>query len=410
MTTDAQAFAQLHKLAPAEAAAYLMARGQLAVTYGWEDLWQEEHARQFTISRLTRTDLLQALQDKITASVQGDLSRRDFLRDARAALAEAGWWGKKEVVEPATGEIHTTRFNPSRLNLIFDVNTRQAHAAGQWERMQRTKRTHPYLRYITKRDERVREAHRACDNVTLPIDDAFWQTHCPPNGWRCRCRVVAVSQAEYDRGVTPTGAPMVKTVPAVVMRDWLNKRTGEVMQVPAGIDPGFGYNAGAARQRALSDQAVIGGKLENLAAPLAVAAIRDLTSSPTFSAWLQQPVGNFPVARLTDEVSMAMGASAHVVHLSAQTAKKQFDHHPEIDAADYARVQHIIDSAQTRLPDGPHSTVFVWEAKEPGGWVVVVKATRTGKGLFLTSMRRLSRQQAQADAEIQRLIQRFKKR
>ncbi|TXI17870.1 MAG: hypothetical protein E6Q67_12570 [Roseateles sp.] len=271
--TDAQVFAQLQKLTPAEAVAYLQGRGQLSTTFGWQDLWQDEHAHQFTISRLTRADLLQTLQEKITASVQGDLSRRDFMRDGQAALQEAGWWGSKEVIEPETGEILKTKFDPSRLKLVYDTNTRQAYAAGQWERVQRTKRTHPFLRYITKRDERVREAHRAWDNVTLPVDDGFWSTHYPPNGWRCRCRVVAVSQAEYDKGSTPTGAAMRKDAPEVVMRPWENRRTGETLQVPAGVDPGFGYNAGQARQRALGQ--MVQEKLTSLPVAIANAARRD---------------------------------------------------------------------------------------------------------------------------------------
>lgn len=262
MTTEAQAFAQLQKLTPAGAVEYLQGRKMIAQTYGWQDLWQDEHARQFTISRLTSADLLASLQDMITKSVQGDLSRRDFGRNAQQLLADAGWWGTSEVVDPATGEILKTTFDAKRLKLIYDTNTRQAHAAGQWERFQASKRTHPFLRYITKRDERVRAAHRAWDNVTLPVDDAFWNSHSPPNGWHCRCRVVAVNQADFDKGVTPNGEPMKKQPPEVMLKDWLNRRTGEVQQVPVGIDPGFGFNAGKARETAL--QRVVRDKLTTL--------------------------------------------------------------------------------------------------------------------------------------------------
>ena len=39
------------------------------------------------------------------------------------------------------------------------------------------------------------------------------------------------------------------------MREWVDRRTGEIRQVPIGVDPGFGYNAGkaAARAAALAD-------------------------------------------------------------------------------------------------------------------------------------------------------------
>lgn len=272
--TDAQAFAQIQKVTPVEAVTYLQARGQLATTYGWQDLWQEEHAEKFTISRVTRADLMQGLQDMITKNVVGDLTRRDFNRDARTMLQEAGWWGKKEVVEPETGEILQTTFDSQRLRTILDTNTRVAYGAGQWERAQRTKRTHPYARYITKDDGKVRPAHQAWHNVTLPLDHEFWKTHWCPNGYRCRCRIALVSQAEYDRGVTPTGAPMKKDAPQLVEREWLNRRTGESQRVPVGIDPGFGFNPGTSRQRLL--QRVVQDKLVTLDAPIGAALWRDV--------------------------------------------------------------------------------------------------------------------------------------
>lgn len=288
-------FAQLQKLTPADAVAYLQQRGQLTTTYSWQDLWQQEHAHQFTISRLTRADLLQTIRDKITASVQGDLTRTDFMRDAKAALAQAGWWGEKEVIDPSTGETLTTQFNPARLKLIFDVNTRQAHAAGQWAGYQRSKATHPYLRYITRRDERVRDLHRQWDNVTLPVDDPFWKTHYPPNGWRCRCRVVAVSQREYDKGYSeyrapyeynPDGTlksippvertPFKKQAPKTEWKQWKNSRTDQIETIPVGIDPGFGYNPGIASIRARQIQTLIGEKLTTLNAQIGAQLWQDL--------------------------------------------------------------------------------------------------------------------------------------
>jgi SPP1 gp7 family putative phage head morphogenesis protein len=245
-------FAMLARLPPADAIAYMLGRSDLTVTHNWQDLWQEEHARQFTVSRLARLDLLQSIHDSLSRSVAGDLSRRDWMRDTERLLTDAGWWGEKQVLDPATGEMVTTRFNPARLALIYDTNTRQAAAAGQWERIQRTKRSQPYLRYITMRDNRVRPAHQAWDNVTLPVDDPFWEDHFPPNGWRCRCRVTTMSEADYQSGEAPDGSPLIKQAPREVLKEFTNSRTGEVSRVPVGIDPGFDYNAGIAKGKALA--------------------------------------------------------------------------------------------------------------------------------------------------------------
>jgi hypothetical protein len=51
-------FARLFALTPEGAAEYLAGRERLAITYDWRALWQDEHAQQFTVSRLARLDLL----------------------------------------------------------------------------------------------------------------------------------------------------------------------------------------------------------------------------------------------------------------------------------------------------------------------------------------------------------------
>lgn len=355
MTTP-QEFAQLQKLTPADAVAYLQQRGQISTTYGWQDLWQEEHTRQFTVSRLTRADLLQTIRDKITASVQGDLSRTDFMRDTKAMLQQAGWWGKVEVIEPSTGEIHTTTFDPARLKLIFDVNTRQAHAAGQWAGYQRSKATHPYLRYITKRDERVREAHRHWDNLTLPIDDSFWKTHYPPNGWRCRCRVVAVSQREYDRGATPNGDIMVKTAPDTVWKKWENRRTGQIETVPAGIDPGFGYNPGLAR--ASAEQAVIRDKLLALDAPTGAA----LWSTLPPSVATEQLRNWQSMAQRLASTRQASGEALLVHVVDTDTVKALEQHGVQLaSAAVLMRDTELMHALRdTKVTRGAHLTEDFW--------------------------------------------------
>ena len=274
MATLSQAFAALARLSPKAALAYLKKRGQITQTWSWADLWQEEHSQQFTISRLANADLLRELQTLITASVDGELSRRDFMRDAKAHLQARGWWGEKTVVDPTTGREVTTTFSPARLELIFNTNTRQAYAAGQWERIQASKASHPYIRYITRADKDVRASHAVWHNVTLPVDDAFWHAHTPPNGWRCRCRIISVSKRDYDRGLTPMGQAMIKTAPPVELTDWANPRTGDIIKVPVGVHPAFAYNPGAPRPKRLRE--LVLDKIAALDAALAAALKTEL--------------------------------------------------------------------------------------------------------------------------------------
>lgn len=279
--SPAQAFAALQRLSPEQALSYLRDRGQITQTWSWADLRADEHAHQFTISRLASVDLLQQMRELIVSSVDGQLSRTDFLRDAKAALASKGWWGEITTIDAATGREVTTTFNPSRLKMIYDVNVRQAHAVAQWQRIEDSRESHPYLRYITKDDLRVREQHRAWHHLTLPVGHPFWRAHFPPNGYRCRCRVTQVSQRDFDRGLTPTGAPMRKVAPPLQERDWLNPRTGETTRVPLGIDPGFANNPGMARANALRQ--LVQDKLAALPSPMAQAAQAIGLQGPTIA-------------------------------------------------------------------------------------------------------------------------------
>lgn len=282
--SEATDFARLRRVPPAEAIAYMQGRELVGETFSAYDLWRDEHGRAFTVSRLARADLLEAMQASLTKSVAGDMTRRDWIRSTEKLLKEAGWWGTKEVTDPRTGEVLKTRFNHSRLQLIFDTNVRQAQAAGQWQRMLRNRRTHPFARYVTMDDDRVRPLHRAWHNTVLPLDDPWWSTHRPPNGYRCRCRVVGVTQREYssgavlerpgatdDRQAPVQRVPMRKEAPPVSLVDWQNPATGQTLQIPAGIDPGFDYNAGTTgRSKAFEE--MVQAKLARLPTPVAEAA------------------------------------------------------------------------------------------------------------------------------------------
>jgi len=59
------------------------------------------------------------------------------------------------------------------------------------------------LKYQTAKDKDVRDEHRAWDNIIRPVDDKFWKTHMPPNGFNCRCIVIQLEKGKVTdlRGV-----------------------------------------------------------------------------------------------------------------------------------------------------------------------------------------------------------------
>ncbi|ACB34513.1 putative head morphogenesis protein SPP1 gp7 [Leptothrix cholodnii SP-6] len=236
----------LGAVAPEEAMAAFQARGLLETTFSWQDLWHVEHTRAFTISRLAETDLLDFVRAELDKAIEAGTDFRDWADTIQQRFEAAGWWGKRQVVDTATGEKVSTTFDPKRLQLIFEVNTRQSYAAGRWAGIERSKARLPFVIYRTMRDEQVRNSHRPWDGLALPVDDPWWDTHYPPCGWRCRCHAYAIDQRGLDK-LRAAGLPVKTEAPPTEWVEFTNKRTGEVSKVPRGVDPGFGYNPRAPR-------------------------------------------------------------------------------------------------------------------------------------------------------------------
>jgi SPP1 gp7 family putative phage head morphogenesis protein len=101
-------------------------------------------------------------------------------------------------------------YNVNWLRTEYDTAFATAQMGRQWNEYVADAETFPLLKYITVHDERVRHDHKAFDGVTLPIGHAFWNTHTPPNGFNCRCRLIQLS--EFDEyTITPDGD--VKNLP-----------------------------------------------------------------------------------------------------------------------------------------------------------------------------------------------------
>ena len=252
MPTPAPAGFKLGALAPEDAISAFERRGVPLPSFRWHDVWQDEHARGFAVAGVSRIEVLNIFRKEVKAAVDQGMHPADFAANLQPKLAAHGFWGDVEVKDDATKETRITRFDDRRLKLIFDVNMRQSQAAGRWARIERSKATLPYVMYRTAQDDRVRQLHQAWDGVVLPVDDEFWHTHYPPNGWRCRCIAFAVDGKTID-SMRAAGVKIKTERPPT---DWINFVHGPdntVTPVPRGIDPGFAYNPGKTRDAALFD-------------------------------------------------------------------------------------------------------------------------------------------------------------
>ena len=129
-------------------------------------------------------ELLEAVRAAVDTALVEGTTFATFQDELEPMLRREGWWGVREVVDPQTGETVTAQLgSPRRLRTIFDVNIRTAYARGRWKAIERVAEARPWLRYVGVLDQRIRPLHRAWHGTVLRWDDAWWQTHYPPNGW-----------------------------------------------------------------------------------------------------------------------------------------------------------------------------------------------------------------------------------
>lgn len=233
---------------PEEAIRFFRSKGY-AIGFSWLDIFRAEHVRVFTVAKAMSRDLLEEIREAVDAAIADGTTLATFKKTLRPKLEARGWWGKKRVIDPATGQMELAQLGSApRLATIFDANVRTAYAAGKWERIQRTKVAFPILQYSSMMDGRERPQHHAWNGTYLPVDHPWWDTHYPPCAWKCRCWTIQRSQRMLDRmGVTVTQDPA-----SFPHYTWHNRRTGETGSCEQGIAKGWDYNVGKEYLRGLA--------------------------------------------------------------------------------------------------------------------------------------------------------------
>ena len=397
-------------LPPDKAIDYFKAKGY-AITWSWQDMWQEAHAKAFTVAKVMNTDILQDIRGALDDALKNGTTLRDFQKNLTPVLQAKGWWGKTEHVNTLTGEVSTAQLgSPRRLQTIYQTNLQTAYMAGRYQRMMEATDSHPYWEYVAVMDRRTRPTHAAMNGSVYRYDDPIWNSMYPPNGFNCRCRVSALSDTEVKRdGIkTQTSAGRLidhpitlkdgTVVPGKALRIKVNGQ--DKLFAP---DAGWSYNPGKAALPNI--QQVATQKLAVADPAVALSAVKSLVQGPSFQQFYNRPQGAFPVAMLEKESMQHIGAQTGVVQLSSETMSKQFREHPELSADEYSYVQDAISQGR-EIQDSDTSLIFLLEST---GYVTVVKATKTGKAVFMTSLRRLSAGEVKRNEEIMRLLKKDKK-
>lgn len=335
---------------PQEVLRYLREKG-LKPSFSWRDVWLDEHAFSFTVAKSAGYDILADVKGALQKAIEERQDFDEFRAGLEPMLKSKGWWGRARATDPATGEEKiVTLGSPGRLRVIYWANVQSAYAAGEWERIWRTRRVLPYLEYLISTAREKRPEHLAQVGVVLPVEHEFWNKWYPPSDWGCLCRVRQLSEwaakARPGWGRAPADFGM---------RDFVNQRTGEVKRVPVGVSPDWANNPGKARGRNLAD--FIAGKLDAMDDDARRIASADLVGSHlfrliaergfSFDAASTEPAmiarGDIalPAASLPADKAAQLGARPTTVRLSVRDAAK-------IEGFDYTLAQRILDQGVLR--------------------------------------------------------------
>ncbi|MGO2703397.1 phage head morphogenesis protein [Pseudomonas helleri] len=242
---------------PENAVAFMKSKGY-AITWNWQELLDQAHDQAFTVAKAMNLDLLSDIRGALETALQDGQTLTQFIKSLQPTLESQGWWGKQVIVDSNGGAEMVQLGSPRRLKTIYQTNLQSAYMAGRKASMEETADTHPYWMYIAILDGKTRPSHRALHGQVFRHDDPIWAAIFPPNGFNCRCRVVALSEAAVKRRglkvVSSEGHMFTETV-----ETGIDKRTGEIRTAPVtGIrttdaagsaitfrtDPGFNHAPG----------------------------------------------------------------------------------------------------------------------------------------------------------------------
>lgn len=370
-------------LKPEKAVEYLKSKG-FTFSWDWHETWQEAHAKAFTVAKAMDMDILQDIREMVRQSIEQGITFKEFQKGLEPQLRAKGWWGRKVVKGPDGNDQEVQLGSPLRLKTIYRTNLQTSYMAGRYKEQIDNSDDRPWWQYNAVLDMRTRASHAALHGKVFRHDDPFWDTHYPPNGWGCRCRVRALNKDEIDeKEIKPeTAAGRItmedrvidekggKTMPVAVYHDPLSG-------IRTATDPGWSYNPGKAAWQP---------DLDNYSYDVARKFLEGAVTGPDFTRFFEGKVkGVYPVAVLDEAYRGVIGAKTQVVTLSDETLAKNKAEHRDIKIEDYRRLPDIIENAQLIVQDREMTLVFVKRGEKI--YRSVVKSTESGKALFMTSLR-----------------------
>lgn len=346
---------------PPEAIVAQFRKKGYAISWNWQEVWQEANAHAFTVAKATDMEVLTVIREAVDDALANGTTFPEFQKNLEPKLKERGWWGRQEVVDPETGEVTEVQLgSPHRLKTIYRTNLSVSYSAGRYQAQIASAERRPWWVYRTAGDQNVRPSHDALKNTVLRYDDPFWDAHYPPNDWGCRCGVDSLSDRQLEkRKLKPT--------------------TGDKLQPFA--SKGWDFNPAKAVWQPLTDDfaedlarkyvgaslngpglGVMYDRTNRLVQSLRQQGLDEIQIIEAFKNRGKKET--FPVAVLEQPIREAIGAKGHSVYLTAETLAKQLIMQQQMAMAEYRKLQTIFEEAQLVIKKSESTLQFFYRESD----------------------------------------------
>ena len=200
-------------------------------TNSYADVYNNEHDYAFVVAGANRNALLNDFRAAVDKAISEGTTLDEFRQDFAEIVERHGW-------------SYNGSFN-WRSRIIYETNLNSSYQAGRYQQLRDAK--FPYLEYLhSDYVEHPRELHQSWNHLVLNFNDPWWNTHFPPNGYGCQCRVRGRTKGDLKRMGKdgPDAAPTINWVDRVIGENSGNPR---IVRVPEGIDPSFEHIPGQSR-------------------------------------------------------------------------------------------------------------------------------------------------------------------
>jgi hypothetical protein len=153
-------------------------------TQRWDEFTAQNHDFAFTVSGLTKADLLEDVRWLVDKAISEGNDHETFKNQFKRLIGRKGW-------QP----------NDKRIYTILDTNSRRAYAAGRYEQATNPEilQSRPY--WVWKHRDSVvpRPNHLALDNKAIAANHPFWKVATPACAFGCRCSFFSANERLLNR-------------------------------------------------------------------------------------------------------------------------------------------------------------------------------------------------------------------